>query len=284
MEQRKALGRGLEALIPTQDQGQREQVQSLSVAQIVPSRFQPRLNFSEAKIRELAQSIKEKGVIQPVLVRSIGGGQYELIAGERRLRALKSLGLAQVPAIVRRVSDADLLETSIIENIQREELNPVEEAKAYRRLAQEFGQTQDQIAKAVGKDNTSISNLLRILNLPEKILDYLSKDFLSLGHAKAILAFPDARHQLSLAERIVKKGLSVRQAEQAGQARRPAGRDAKRLNQDSAIRSLEDRLQRHLGTKVRIRHGRKRGIIEIEYFSLEDLDRLTRLLGLEASL
>ena len=186
---RKVLGRGLEALIsPTENQGVRERVQMLKVSQLSPSRFQPRTRFTPEKIQELAQSIKEKGIIQPVIVRAIDLDRFELIAGERRLRAAKFLGLEEIPAIVRRVADADVLEMSIIENIQREELNSIEEAKAYRRLTQEFGLTQDAIAQRVGKDKSSISNLLRILNLPEKIQEFLERNLITFGHAKAILS------------------------------------------------------------------------------------------------
>ena len=279
---RKVLGRGLEALIPQTPADSKEKVQSLKVEQIQASRFQPRLTFSQEKIQELASSIKEQGVIQPVLVRMVDTDRYELIAGERRFRAVKSLGLAEIPAIVRRVADADVLEMSIIENIQREELNALEEAKAYRRLAQEFGHTQDHIANRVGKDKTSISNLLRILNLPEKIQDYLSSNMISFGHAKALLSVHDEKRQNLLCEKIVQKGLSVRQTEQlTGGGNRVRSKAVRGKARDTEIRSLEERLQQALGTKVRIHHGKKRGRIEIEYYSLDDLDRVLRLLRLK---
>ncbi len=279
--ERKVLGRGLEALIPADAQGFREKVQMLKTSQVQASRFQPRLNFSPEKIEELAQSIKEKGVIQPILVRVAEGDNFELIAGERRLRAAKHLGLTEIPAIVRRVADADLLEMSIIENIQREELNALEEAKAYRRLAQEFGFSQDSIAQRVGKDKSSISNLLRILNLPEKIQDYLTKNFITFGHAKALLSLVDPKRQITFCDQIIERNLSVRQAELAvtntiRAKNRPRTPSAA---QDTDIKSLEERLQHALGTKVRITHGKKRGKIEIEYYSLEDLDRVLKLLG-----
>ena len=276
---RKVLGRGLEALIPQVPVDSRERVQSLKIEQIRTSRYQPRLTFSEEKSQELARSIREQGVIQPVLVRMVDNDRYELIAGERRLRAVKSLGLTEIPAIVRRVADADVLEMSIIENIQREELNALEEAKAYRRLAQEFGHTQDLIANRVGKDKTSISNLLRLLNLPEKIQDYLANNLISFGHAKALLSIHDDKRQELLCEKIVKNGLSVRQTEQlTGGGKRAKGKPAGRKEQDNELRSIEEKLQQTLGTKVRIHHGKKRGCIEIEYYSLDDLDRVLRLL------
>jgi ParB family chromosome partitioning protein len=177
------------------------------------------------------------------------------------------------------VADADVLEMSIIENIQREELNPLEEAKAYRRLAQEFGHTQDHIANRVGKNKASVSNLLRILNLPEKIQDYISNNLITFGHAKALLSLHDERRQMHLCERIVKRGLSVRQAEQlTGQGHRMRTRTPRRQQPDDHLRSLEEKLQHALGTKVRIHHGKKRGRIEIEYYSLDDLDRVLRVL------
>src|SRR5688572_5433028 len=210
----KKLGRGLEALIPQNQETFKEKVQLLKTEQIHTSRFQPRLSFSQEKIEELARSIREQGVIQPILVRAVDLDRYELIAGERRLRAVKHLGLQEIPAIVRRVADADVLEMSIIENIQREELNALEEAKAYRRLAQEFGHSQDHIANRVGKNKTSISNLLRLLNLPEKIQEFLTLDKITFGHAKALLSLHDEKRQMQICERIIQKDLSVRQAEQ----------------------------------------------------------------------
>ncbi len=277
--ERKVLGRGLEALIPSTDQTTKERVQMLKVSQIQASRFQPRTHFSEDKISELAQSIKEKGVIQPVIVRTVGVDLYELIAGERRLRAIQKLGVEEIPAIIRRVSDADVLEMSIIENIQREELNAVEEAKAYRRLVNEFGLSQDSIAERIGKDKSSVSNLLRILNLPEKIQDYLTKNFITFGHAKALLSFEDAKKQMALCERIIKKGLSVRQAELYSQ-RKPSRKKADtNATVDSDLKSLQDTLEHYLGTRVRIHHGKKRGKIEIEYYSLDDLERVLGLIG-----
>ena len=279
---RKVLGRGLEALIPQTPVDSREKVQILKTELIQTSRFQPRQTFLQEKIEELAHSIREQGVIQPILVRAVDGDRYELIAGERRLRAVKHLGLGEIPAIVRRVADADVLEMSIIENIQREELNPLEEAKAYRRLAQEFGHTQDHIATRVGKDKTSVSNLLPLLNVPDRIQELLSAPMISFGHAKALLSLHDEKRQMQLCEKIVKNGLSVRQAEQmAGGGHRAKTRASKRKEQDNEIRAMEEKLQHRLGTKVRLQHGKKRGKIVIEYYSLDDLERVLKLLHLQ---
>jgi ParB family transcriptional regulator, chromosome partitioning protein len=281
--ERKVLGRGLEALIPTLQDNTREKVIMIKTSNIQPSKFQPRLNFSIEKITELANSIKEKGVIQPVLVRVMADGQYELIAGERRLRAIKLLGIDELPAIIRRVSDADALETSIIENIQREELNALEEAKAYRRLAMEFGLTQDTIADRVGKDKSSISNLLRILNLPEIIQEYLNKNMISFGHAKALLSIQDEKRQVAFCEEIIQRGLSVRQAELGyAESKKRRAKTIKNFTGDPDIRFLEEQLQHALGTKVRIFPGKKRGKIEIEYYSIDDLERVLKLLNISA--
>lgn len=274
--ERRVLGRGLEALIPQMPQdlaAKGEKASTLRIDQIKISPLQPRQEFDPERINALANSIREKGVIQPVLVRPRVGNDYELIAGERRLRAAKQLGLEEIPAIVRRVSDAELLEISIIENVQREELNPLEEAKAYQRLAQEFGHTQDSIAEKIGKDKSSVSNLLRILNLPEEVQNFLSQNLITLGHAKALLAFPDQNLQLTYCKAIIEKGWSVRQIENASM---PKKRSAKRyaISTDNDIRMLEDRLREALGTKVRVLHSKKRGKIEIDYYSLDDLDRL----------
>ncbi len=277
--ERKVLGRGLNALIPQAPVDSREKVQVLRTDQIFSSRFQPRLTFSQVKIEELANSIREQGVIQPILVRAVDVDKYELIAGERRLRAVKHLGHTEIPAIIRRVADADVLEMAIIENIQREELNALEEAKAYRRLAQEFGHSNDHIANRVGKDNSTISNLLRLLNLPEKIQEFLSQNMISYGHARALLAFREEGRQMDVCEKIMKQGLSVRQVEQLTTlVRKPSARPSKKKEKDVYIKSIEDKLQHILGTKVRIQHGIKRGKIEIEYYSLEDLNRVLDIL------
>ncbi len=277
--ERKVLGRGLNALIPQTPVDSREKVQTLRTDQIFSSRFQPRLTFSQVKIEELANSIREQGVIQPTLVRAVDVDKYELIAGERRLRAVKHLGHTEIPAIIRRVADADVLEMAIIENIQREELNALEEAKAYRRLAQEFGHSNDHIANRVGKDNSTISNLLRLLNLPEKIQEFLSQNMISYGHARALLAFREEGRQMDVCEKIMKQGLSVRQVEQLTTlVRKPSSKPSKKKEKDVYIKSIEDKLQHILGTKVRIQHGIKRGKIEIEYYSLEDLNRVLDIL------
>ncbi len=275
---RKVLGRGLDSLISS-DAAPKERIQTIGVERVRASRFQPRLTFNDDRIEELANSIREKGVIQPILVRAAGNDYFELIAGERRWRAAQKAGLTEIPAIVRRVADEDLLELSIIENVQREELNAIEEAKAYQRLAMEFGLTQDSIAQKVGKDKSSISNLLRILNLPQEVQECLSKNLITFGHAKALLTLGDPARQEAVCREIVEKGLSVRQIEQVASPEARSRRTPKLVAKDRDVQDVEQRLARRLGTRVRIKHGKKRGKIVIEYLSLDDLDRVLRLVG-----
>lgn len=275
--ERKALGRGLSALIP-EIQENKERIQFLSVDRIEASKFQPRTKFSDVRLQELSESIREKGVIQPILVRPAGAG-YEIIAGERRLRAVRHLGLKEIPAIVKSVDDGDLLELSLIENIQREELNKIEEARAYDRLTREFGLTQELISKRVSKDRSTIANVLRLLELPAKIQRLLEESTITMGHAKSLLALTDEKRQDKLCGQIVKRGLSVRQVEtivrNEGTGRRVLRASRRK---DPNVLSLEESLQRRLGTRVKILQGKKRGKIVIDFFSPEDLDRLIRTL------
>jgi len=275
MERR--LGRGLDALIPEKDKDSKstQEIGKLKVSLIAPNRFQPRKNFKDSKLKELKESILEKGVIQPVIVRPTGEG-YELIAGERRFRAVKELGYNEIPAIVKDVSDADSLELSLIENIQREELNPIEEANAYLDLVEKFDFSQEEISKAVGKDTSTISNALRILTLPKVIQGYISEDLISMGHAKAILAIPIDRVRIRFAKKVMRKSLSVRQAEDL--IRQKFQKHARAIvGKDENLVRVEEELQHYLGTRVKITHGKKRGRVEIFYYSNEDLERILNL-------
>ena len=238
--------------------------------------MQPRKNFNSEKLKELKDSIKEKGIIQPIIIRPIEGG-YELIAGERRFRAVKELGYHEIPAILKKVSDADSLELSLIENIQREELNPVEEANAYMELVEKFNFSQDEISKAVGKDKSTVSNTLRLLTLPKLIQDYISGDMVSMGHAKAILSLPTERAKIRFAKRVIKRNLSVRQTEELIKMRlqKPVHKKAQK---DEHLARLEEELQHYLGTRVKITHGKKRGKIEIQYYSNDDLERIVNII------
>jgi len=273
----KRLGKGLEALIP-EDAGQfKERIVNLKVSEIKPNTFQPRLRFDEDKMTELKQSIKEKGVIQPVLVR-MKDNVYELIAGERRYRAAKELQFEEIPAIVKQdVSDVLSLELSLIENIQREELNPIEEAKAFRELTERFEHTLEKIGQMVGKDKTTVSNSLRLLNLSGEIQKHVEDGILSAGHAKVLLSIPNEYRQKKMVSSIIKNSLSVRQAEEIAKADIDAKKKP-RKPLDPEIQKVEEDLQHRLGTKVRLLHGKKRGRIEIQYFSVDDLQRLLSII------
>lgn len=274
----KRLGKGLGALIPEKlvRVATAEKINKVKISSIKPNKLQPRKKFSADKLRELKDSIKEKGMIQPVIVRTVEDG-YELIAGERRFRAVKELGYTEIPVIVKEVSDADSLELSLIENIQREELNPVEEANAYMDLVEKFNFSQEEISKAVGKDKSTISNTLRLLTLPKIIQDFISENAISTGHAKAILSLPTERAKIRFAKRVINKNLSVRQAEELIKQRlqKPS---RKKGEKDENLARLEEELQHYLGTRVRISHGKKRGRLEIFYYSNEDLDRILDLI------
>ena len=272
----KKLGRGLSALIPETSET-KEKVVYLRIEDITPSPYQPRERFPEDKLSELIASIKEKGVIQPILVRTVEGGKYELIAGERRLRAVKALDMPDIPALIKDVDDVDALEMSLIENLQREDLNPMEEAHAYKRLCDEFNFTQEKIGQTIGKDRSTIANAIRLLLLPKEIQDCVASNTITMGHARTILSVEGERPQKRFCEQIIRKGLSVRQAEQL--ARKLTSKQPKRATaKDSHILSIEEELQHLFGTKVKIAHGKKRGKIEIQYFSGEDLERILQIL------
>lgn len=276
--QKRALGKGLSALIPGRAEEKEERVSYVSLERIKPNPYQPRENFGQKKLEELISSIKEKGVLQPVLVRH-KDRDYELIAGERRLRAAKALGMEEIPVIVRDVSDVDVLELSLIENIQREELNPIEEAKAFQRLIDEFEFNQEEVAKAVGKDRATISNTIRLLGLPKRIQEMVANAELTMGHARALLALSGEHTILKLANRIVKNGLSVREAENIVSKKKSAiSKTAVPKIRDHKVMFFEEELQRVLGTKVKIQHGKKRGKIQVDYYSLEDLERVYNLI------
>lgn len=278
MIEKRALGKGLSALIPTKESeaASQDKILQIPISQIRHSKYQPRLEFNEEKLNELMSSIREKGVVQPALVRRMPDG-YELIAGERRLRAVKGLGINTIPAIVRDAGDLDTLEMALIENIQREELNPMEEARAFQRFTTDFDFTQEKIAKVLGKDRSTIANTIRLLGLPKKIQDYISKNMITAGHAKALLGLPTEMEQARVANLIIKKGLSVRESENLVN-NRTVGARPRAIKNDAQMSDIESRLRQALGTRVRIFHGKKRGRIQIEYYSHEDLNRILDLL------
>jgi ParB family chromosome partitioning protein len=282
---RRPLGRGLSALISTDQQpAANDEIREIELDLIRPGSQQPRTNFDQAKLDELAQSIRSTGIIQPLLVRP-RGGLFELVAGERRWRAAQLAGLARIPAIVRDIPDERLLEMALVENIQRQELNPIEEAQAYKRLIESLGLTQEEVAQRVGRDRTFVTNYLRVLKLPTDIQKLIETDKLSFGHARTLLPINDPMVQRRLAHKIAKHKWSVRETEQRVKSliNPPAPRAEKTaIHSDPNIRAAEAKLRRALATQVRIQVAKSGtpGRIEIEYYSMEDLDRLyTAILG-----
>jgi ParB family chromosome partitioning protein len=282
IERRPALGKGLSALIPDAPELPRAGVTEVDIDLLAPNDLQPRVQMDDAKLQELADSIRANGIIQPILVRRTGT-TYRIIAGERRWRAAQRAGLHKVPVVVRDVTDGkEPLELALIENIQRENLNAVDEALAYRRLADEFGLTQDQIAAAVGKDRSSVANFMRLLKLPDEVRADLASGALSMGHARALLALPDAPAQRQAAREVISRGLSVRDTELLiKKLAEPAReRDASRSEPkpDVHTRAAEDRMRFALGTRVRIVRRGAGGAIQIEFGSETELNRIYELL------
>jgi ParB family chromosome partitioning protein len=267
-----ALGKGLDALIPDKS----DNIINIDIERILPGKQQPRRVFQEDALQGLSASIKEKGVLQPIIVSRTGDGTFNLIAGERRWRAAKLAGLKKLPALVKNVASKDALEIALIENIQREDLNPIETAEAFNRLQLDFNMTQEELAGKVGKERATVANYLRLLKLPEEIKDMLYNGALSMGHARALLSIEGRLNQIEAARKIIRKGLSVRAAELLARKRaKPLKADIR----DPQIQSLEERLKKSLGTKVHLRQkNKKSGKIEIEYYSLEELDRLLDIL------
>ncbi|MGH7409939.1 MAG: ParB/RepB/Spo0J family partition protein [Candidatus Methylomirabilis sp.] len=278
MAQRQALGRGLEALIPgagTEERG----IRQIPLDAIRSSPNQPRKLFDDSKLKELAASIRSHGVLAPVLLRQTEDG-YELVAGERRFRAAQMAGIQSIPAIIKEVSNSEMLELALIENIQREDLNPIEEAEAYRRLTEEFGLSQDEVARRVGRDRSSVANALRLLRLPARIQQDLMAGALTAGHARALLALEAASEQLRLREQIVKRGLTVRAAESLIRRlkARPVSQRVQGGRLSPHLSALEDRLRQRLVTKVAVVPAGRGGRIELHYFSDEDLTRLVEVI------
>lgn len=280
--QKQALGKGLGALIPDlsalDDKEKRALgINEIELDKIVPNEYQPRKVFNDEKMKELAASIKEQGVIQPVIVHRTGSG-YQLIAGERRWRASRLAGLKTIPALVKEATKRELLEMALIENIQREDLNPLEAAEAYKRLQDEFKLTQEDLAKRVGKERSTVTNFLRLLGLPKEIKQELATGALSMGHAKALLSLERVRDQMKATVMIVKKGLSVREAEAlATRLKNPPKEKKVRLSHE--LKSVEEKLKKALGTKVSITAKSKGGRIVIEYYSAEELDRIIDMIS-----
>ena len=284
IDRRPALGKGLSALIPDAPEAPRGGVMEVDIDLLAPNDLQPRVQMDDARLQELAESIKANGIIQPILVRRTGTS-YRIIAGERRWRAAQRAGLHKVPVVVRDVKDGadkELLELALVENIQRENLNAVDEALAYRRLADEFGLTQDQISAAVGKDRSSIANFMRLLKLPDEVRADLVSGALSMGHARALLSLADAAAQRQAAREVISRGLSVRDTEllikKLASPKREADADASDDRADVHTRAAEDRMRFALGSRVRIVRRGTGGVIQIDFGSENELNRIYELL------
>ena len=283
---RVALGKGLGALLPEFEQTESKSLLHCGIEEIRPNRSQPRKQFDESKLQELADSIKEKGILEPLIVRKVAEG-YELIVGERRWRAAQKAGLKEVPILVKEAEDREALELSLIENLQREDLNPLEEAEGLKRLIEE-GISQEALATRIGKDRTTLSNTLRLLKLPSEVRNQLLQNRITSGHARAILSLEAKEKQKELCALIIQKGLSVRAAEALARqwSERPkkiSPPAKKRSDLESQLSSILDSLRRHLGSKVHITQKGKKGKIEIEYYSFEDLERIVEaILGKNA--
>lgn len=273
--EKKALGRGLDALLPSARptaMPELPEVQHLRIDAIVPNRYQPRQTFSPQELSELTASLKQSGLLQPILVRRKGDGMYELISGERRWRAAKDAGLETIQAVIRNCGDEESIILALVENLQREDLNPMEMARAYHRMMNEFSLTQDVIAQRVGSDRSSIANLIRFLNLPHEVQQLIEAGTLSAGHAKVILGLSSRNEQLRVAQLVVARGLSVRDTEHLLESAVLKRKNRTKDVRQTPLTDVEERLQKRLGTKVTIVNGRRGGKIIIHYFSPSELD------------
>ena len=279
--EKKALGKGLDALLPSAKLNRTEEmadVQRIPVAQIVPNRYQPRHTFLQQELAELTASIKESGVIQPIMVRRKGDGVYELIAGERRWRASKDAGLAVIPAVIKNCTDQEALLLALVENLQREDLNPMETARAYSRMMKEFGLTQEAIASKVGRDRSSVANFIRLTHLHPDLQLLVEDGTLSTGHAKALLSLSTPEAQLRIAKLVASSRLSVRETEKLVEQAIIGNKSIARTTRTPQWSDLEDRLQKRLGTKVTIHPQGQGGKLMIHYFSADELDGVVEAL------
>ncbi len=274
---RKALGKGMDAIFPGIEEGDADGVMEVEIGRIQPNPFQPRKEWSREEIESLARSILSQGILQPLVVRR-HGGDFQLIAGERRLRAAREAELEKVPVIIRDADDEQMLALALVENIQRRDLGPVEKAEAFRRLSEEFGLTQQQMAERVGMNRSTVANFQRLLDLPHAVLDLLRSGKLSMGHGRALLGLEKTEMIPRLAVNAVKRNLSVRQVEERVRVLNSPARKPRPLKESPETRQLQESLQRVLKTRVRIRGKGSTGRIEISYHSLEELDRLLALI------
>ena len=283
-KEKKGLGIGLDALFAANDLQEEPEGEllTLPIGKVEPREAQPRKTFDEQALQDLADSIAQSGLIQPIVARRLEGGYYQIIAGERRWRASRMAGLTEVPVRVLEADDRRTAELALVENLQREDLNPIEEAKGYRTLMEEYGLTQEETARSVGRSRPAVANALRLLSLPEPVLAMLEEGSLTSGHARALLALGDEESICRAAELVVKEELSVRQTEELIKRRKAAPKKKKESPRSIYVRDLEERLGSHWNRKVRITEGKRRGKLEIEYYGNEDLDRL--LAAMNASL
>lgn len=281
MGKKMGLGKGLQALIPSYNEEQgKKTLRNVLLTDIKPNPKQPRQEIDQQKLKELAESIKEHGVVQPIVVRELNDGSYQLIAGERRWRACQLLNLETIPAVVTDYSDEKAAEVALIENLQRENLNPLEESIAYQSLINEFNLTQEDVAKRVGKSRTYITNMLRLLALPDEVLAMLSQGQLSTGHARAILSINDDAKKIETAKLIIKKGLSVRETEKLVKKLNEKQDKPKRVKKvPPELEDIKDKLQSVFGTKVSIKTTKRgKGKLEIEFYNHDDLDRIMEII------
>lgn len=286
---KKGLGKGLGALIPGAEGDAGPAVAEMEISRISRNPFQPRESFDDERFQELVNSVRVHGVLQPIVVRSKGGGDFELVAGERRLRAAAAAGLSRIPVVVRELTNEQSLEVALVENLQREDINPLDAATAYRRLIDEFGLSQEDVAFGLGKSRPAVANTLRLLTLPSEVLGYVRSGKLSEGHARAILSVEGESRQVQLCRQVVGGGLSVRETERlAREWSRPVrnaaegenvSRETSTAQPDPNILEIEAHLRNLFGTKVNVVKGRDRGRIEIEFYSEDDLERLLLLLS-----
>ncbi len=277
MINRRGLGKGLGALIPENEEELENSISEIKLTDIEPNDKQPRKEFDDEALADLAESIKEHGVVQPIIVRKLGSG-YQIIAGERRWRASRLAGKRTIPAIVKDCTNLEVMELALIENLQREDLNSIEEALAYKSLIEEYNMTQEEISKQIGKSRPAIANSMRLLQLPQQIKDMIAMGKISQGHARALLAIEGEKKQLEIAEKIIEQQLNVRQIEKLAKAEKKEKPEKKPDGYQLEIEQLEERLKAALGTKVIIQHKKNKGKIEIEYYSNEELDRIIELM------
>lgn len=287
--ERKGLGKGLGALIPGAGREERNTGSEIDITRISANPYQPRETFDDEKFHELVSSVRVHGILQPVVVRSSGEGNFELVAGERRLRAAAAAGLARIPAVIRELTNEQSLQVSLIENLQREDINAVEAAGAYKRLAVEFGLSQEDLAFSLGKSRSAIANTMRILNLPSEVIEHIRAGRITEGHARAILSVEGEYDQLEICDRVITGGLSVRDSERMARdwarmanlpgSRGVVSRETSAREQDPNILDIEARLREVFGTKVNVVRNKRGGRIEIEFYSDDDMERILSLLA-----